>query len=60
MPPSSDDNYAVSWSREYTPDYLFILQVFIVTGEGEVEGPERQGQSEGGGGGDGASERGYA
>lgn len=30
---SSDDNYAVSWSTEYTLDYLFILQVFILTGE---------------------------
>lgn len=48
MPPSSDDNYAVSWSSEYTPDFLFILQIFIVTGEGEGEERERQGQSDGG------------
>lgn len=32
VPPSSDDNYAVSWSTQYTLDYLFILHVFIVTG----------------------------
>lgn len=25
VPPSSDDNYAVSWSTKYTLDYLFIL-----------------------------------
>lgn len=45
---ASDDNYAVSWSSEYTPDFLFILQIFIVTGEGEGEERERQGQSDGG------------
>lgn len=38
--PPSDDNYAVSWSTEYTADYLFIVWVFILTGgrAGEVGG----------------------
>lgn len=56
--PSSDDNYAVSWSTEYSLDYLFILYKSLLWLVREGEWRSRDGGRDTDR--DGESERGYA